>query len=157
MKNIFIVLGILCYCSNISFAADSDPVQMQLHKIYNECESGLSSEQAVDVIQGNIDDVKKEDKLRRCLKYKTLDVASSYLPDTELENFRNALDSMEEAASNIYKILIFCQDKEQTEWCQQRINDDMSLGKLLFEKELTSQTVRILTDTLNSKQGGYQF
>lgn len=157
MKNVVSIFLVMYFQFSISLAAENIPIHNQVQEIYNICNDNIPQVQTVNVRQGNIDDITRENKLRQCLKNKTIQIAASYLPETKLEDFRNALETLEKTGLTIYSLLIFCQDKEQPEWCRQRMNDEMSLGRLLLEKNLTAQIMHILTDVLNSKQGGYRF
>ena len=112
-----------------------DSARVQVEKYYTICENKEPIVQTEAVIKGNIKDVVRERKVRNCLKTKIIEIASSYLSDKELTKYKTSVDNLEKSLFEIYKTLIFCQDKSNTFWCEERYKDDMSLEKLRLEKK----------------------
>ena len=105
----------------------------------------------------NIEDVKNERKLRQCLKNKIIQISSTFIEKTELENLRDTIDNIEKDNKNLYRIIIFCQQNNDTSWCQENYDKDTSLGKLILEKSITSEIYRILEVILDAKNDGFRF
>ena len=85
-------------------------------------------------------------------KKEILKTTSQSLSKNNAADLKKALSDAEKALFNIYKILLFCQNNEDDNWCRERYKDDMSLEKLMLEKELTAQMKNILTSALEYQQ-----
>ena len=107
---------------------------------------------AAQPILGNIEDVKRERDIKNCIKKEILKTTSQSLSKNNAADLKKALSDAEKALFNIYKILLFCQNNEDDNWCRERYKDDMSLEKLMLEKELTAQMKNILTSALEYQQ-----
>ncbi|MBQ8677419.1 MAG: hypothetical protein IJ529_02985 [Alphaproteobacteria bacterium] len=153
MKRIYIILFSMFLAFDIQAKEIIKSAQSQAENYYTICATQASNVQTDAVIQGNIEDIMRERKIRECLKAKIIEVASSYISDKELIKYQASIDSLEKSLFGIYKTLIFCQDKSNNFWCEERFKDDMSLEKLSLEKKLTSYMLEILKQTIESKQG----
>lgn len=133
----------------------NDNISQSIEDIYQNCLNKFPLLTPSSVIQGNIEDVKRERNLRQCLKDKVLEIAKSSLSEKEFNNFISALNENEKSNSEIYRIIFFCKNDSESIWCKERYKDDMSLEKLMMEKNLTSQIMQIL-NLLIEKQGDYK-
>lgn len=145
MKRLILFLVLFLMNRGIAFA-ENNTADAQAALVYKQCAAKVPETTERDPIQGNIEDVKRERLIRSCLKEKVIKITSKSLPESEFIIFQKALSEMEEISFNVYKALIFCQGDEN--WCQERYQDDMSLEKLMLEKELTAQMKNILTSAL---------
>lgn len=155
MKKIVLILG-LCLVFSMPAQAD-DSVDSIAQNIYDECNSNILSVSETQVIKGNIEDVKRERSLRKCLKDKIVEISHVFMKKEEVNNFEESLNQLENTSFLLYKSLIFCGADSNDNWCDIRPNDDKSLGKLILEKQITAQIYHILQDIINAKQGGYNF
>ena len=125
--------------------------------IYENCEKEIHKIKAINSIDANIEDVKNERKLRQCLKNKIIQISSTFIEKKELENLKDAIDNIEKDNKNLYRIIIFCQQNNETSWCKENNDIDTSLGKLILEKSITSEMYRILEVILDAKNDGFRF
>lgn len=125
--------------------------------VYKYCEREIPEIKAINSIKANIEDVKNERKLRQCLKNKIIQISSTFIEKKELENLRDVIDNIEKNNKNLYRIIIFCQQNNDTSWCQENYDKDTSLGKLILEKSITSEIYRILEVILDAKNDGFRF
>ncbi len=112
---------------------------------------------AINSIDANIKDIKNERKLRQCLKNKIIQISSTFIEKKELENLKNTIDNIEKDNKNLYRIIIFCQQNNETSWCKENSDKDTSLGKLILEKSITSEMYRILEVILDAKNDSFSF
>ena len=125
--------------------------------IYENCEKEIHKIKTINSIDANIEDVKNERKLRQCLKNKIIQISSTFIEKKELENLKEAIDNIEKDNKNLYRIIIFCQQNNDTSWCKENNDKDTSLGKLILEKSITSEMYRILEVILDAKNDGFRF
>ena len=125
--------------------------------IYENCEKEIHKIKIINSIDANIEDVKNERKLRQCLKNKIIQISSTFIEKKELENLKEAIDNIEKDNKNLYRIIIFCQQNNDTSWCKEKNDKDTSLGKLILEKSITSEMYRILEVILDAKNDGFRF
>ena len=125
--------------------------------IYENCEKEIPEIKAINSIDANIKDVKNERKLRQCLKNKIIQISSTFIEKTEIENLKKNINNIEKDNQNLYRIIIFCQQNKDTSWCQENYSQDTSLGKLILEKSITSEIYRILEVILDAKNEGFRF
>ena len=125
--------------------------------IYENCEKEIHKIKTINSIDANIEDVKNERKLRQCLKNKIIQISSTFIEKKELENLKDAIDNIEKDNKNLYRIIIFCQQNNETSWCKENYDKDTSLGKLILEKSITSEMYRILEVILDAKNDGFRF
>ena len=151
-KVVYLILFSMFLWAETSAAENADQAQSLAEEYYTTCEAQAPVVETSAVIQGNIEDVKRERKIRKCLKAKISDVASSYLSDKALTEYQTAIDDFEKSLFSIYRVLIFCKNKTDVLWCEERYKDDMSLEKLSLEKNLTSHMLKFLKQTIKSKQ-----
>lgn len=152
-KAVYLVLFSIFLGAEVPAAENADQARSLAERYYTACVAQAPTVETSAVIQGNIEDVKRERKIRECLKAKIIDVASSYLSDKALTEYQTAIDDSEKSLFATYRVLIFCKDKTDVLWCEERYKDDMSLEKLSLEKHLTSHMLKILEQTIKSKQG----
>ena len=93
----------------------------------------------------------------QCLKNKIIQISSTIIEKTELENLRDAIDNVEKDNKNLYRIIIFCKKNDDTSWCKENYDKDTSLGKLILEKSITSEIYHILEVILDAKNDGFRF
>ena len=155
MKKFVWILGMLL--SLCASAQADDDVSSTAQSIYNECNKNIPLITETLVIKGNIEDVKRERALRKCLKDKIIEISQLFMKKNEIKNFEKSLNQLEDVSFSLYKSLIFCRDDNDDSWCNARPYDDKSLGKLMLEKQITAQMYNILKDTIEAKQGGYIF
>ena len=129
----------------------------QAEDIYNTCLQNTPSVQENDVLSGNIKDVVFERQFRKCLKNQAVLLASTFLREDEAKEFDKSLTTLETATFDVYKSLIFCSKNSDDFSCHNKFKEDTSLGKLLLEKQLTTQVYQILKDILNAQQGQFEF
>jgi len=158
MKKILfsLILAVGMYYPAVVMAQKLSPEQ-QAEKIYSACEEQIPEVTEKQVIKGNIADVLRERQLRQCIKDKTVEIAASFMAADELDNFRQQLDKLEKTFFDVYRLLIFCRDDGDENWCKQFYQEDSSLGKLLLEKNINAHIMRLLAVTIDTKQGGMVF
>lgn len=155
MKKTVLILGMI-----LSFGANvwaDDDISGTAQSIYNECDKNIPLITETLVIKGNVEDVKREQVLRKCLKDKIIEISQLFMKKKEIKNFEKSLNQLEDVSFSLYKSLIFCRDDNDDNWCTARPYDDKSLGKLMLEKQITAQMYNILQNTIEAKQGGYNF
>ena len=142
-------------CKNEKVGFDFGDISGTAQSIYNECDKSIPLITETLVINGNFEDVKLEQELRKCLKDKIIEISQLFMK--KIRNFEQSLNQLENTSFLLYKSLFFCNDDNDDSWCDIRLYDDISLGKLMLEKQITTQMYNILKDTINAKQGGYVF
>ena len=152
MKKLFLFLA--CFIINIENVRADEPLSAEEQSvlIYEKCAAQASKTTAAQPILGNIEDVKRERDIKNCIKKEILKTTSQSHSKNNAADLKKALSDAEKALFNIYKILLFCQNNEDDNWCRERYKDDMSLEKLMLEKELTAQMKNILTSALEYQQ-----
>lgn len=128
-------------------------VQQQAKIIYNECNNSIAVVEEKDVIAGNVADVKRVRLIRKCIKDNIFKQASAVLQASQLEKFKQFVNTYENTLTEMYKDLFFCTDYQDEFWCQERADDDMSLAKLVQENKLTDEMYKLLIDVLDAKEG----
>ncbi len=156
IKAIFIISN--CFVANC-FALDdiAETVQTTAENVYNKCSEMATHDYNSSVLQGNIEDVANERKKQECLKEYIFEFAKKNLKTSELQNFKSVLNESIRATSSVYKTLIFCRNDIDEIWCQDGYKKDTSLGKLLQEKAVTAELMKILTSLIESTKGGLDF
>lgn len=119
-KIVYLILFSMFLWAETSAAENADQAQSLAEEYYTTCEAQAPVVETSAVIQGNIEDVKRERKSRKCLKAKISDVASSYLSDKALTEYQTAIDDFEKSVFSIYRVLIFCKNKTDVLWCEER-------------------------------------
>lgn len=145
----------LALADNISHSGHD--TQQQAELIYNRCNDNILSVSEESVIAANIADVNRSRLIRKCIKDNIFEQISFFLQSSELESFKQSVNSYENTLSEIYKDLFFCTDHQDEFWCQDRSEDDMSLSKLIFENKLTDEMYLLLIDILDAKNGNLVF
>jgi len=125
--------------------------------IYENCEKTINKTNIQNSVKANIEDVKNERKLRQCLKNKIIQISTTFIEKTEIENLKKTINNIEKDNQNLYRIIIFCQQNNETSWCKENNDKDTSLGKLILEKSITSEIYRILEVILDAKNDGFRF
>ena len=154
MKKFLIFFSFL-FAVNITNAQTTNTLTAQ--SIYENCEKTINKTNIQNSIKANIEDVKNERKLRQCLKNKIIQISSTFIEKTEIENLKKTINNIEKDNQNLYRIIIFCQQNKDTSWCQENYSQDTSLGKLILEKSITSEIYRILEVILDAKNEGFRF
>ena len=163
MKNllkIFMILGLAPIFFASSAFADTNiakAAQNEAEKVYEECNNTIAHKYNNSVMQGNIDDVENERKIQQCLRKFLFKIAEKNIRAYELQKFEVAVNKAIESTSSIYQVLIFCRNDTDAIWCQDGYKNDTSLGKLLQEKAVTSEYLKILTSLIESAKGGLDF
>lgn len=150
-----ILLTLLGCLVAFSAVAEEDIFERKAAQIYDMCDASLSQVYKKEVLLGNIADVNREQQLRQCLKNETIKIATTIIRKEKIESFNKALDGLESNAFSIYQAILFCGKNSNDEWCNQYYKDDTSLDKLMLEKSITSQVMKVLTDLLEIKAGGF--
>ena len=152
---LFILFSSFLFAVNITNAQTTN--SLTTRSIYENCEKTINKTNIQNSIKANIEDVKNERKLRQCLKNKIIQISSTFIEKTEIENIKETIDNIEKDNQNLYRIIIFCQQNKDTSWCQENYSLDTSLGKLILEKSITSEIYRILEVILDAKNDGFRF
>ena len=152
---LFILFFSFLFAVNITNAQTTN--SLTTRSIYENCEKTINKTNIQNSIKANIEDVKNERKLRQCLKNKIIQISSTFIEKTEIENIKETIDNIEKDNQNLYRIIIFCQQNKDTSWCQENYSQDTSLGKLILEKSITSEIYRILEVILDAKNEGFRF
>lgn len=152
---LFILFFSFLFAVNITNAQTTN--SLTTRSIYENCEKTINKTNIQNSIKANIEDVKNERKLRQCLKNKIIQISSTFIEKTEIENIKETIDNIEKDNQNLYRIIIFCQQNKDTSWCQENYSLDTSLGKLILEKSITSEMYRILEVILDAKNDGFRF
>ena len=152
---LFILFFSFLFAVNITNAQTTN--SLTTRSIYENCEKTINKTNIQNSIKANIEDVKNERKLRQCLKNKIIQISSTFIEKTEIENIKETIDNIEKDNQNLYRIIIFCQQNKDTSWCQENYSPDTSLGKLILEKSITSEMYRILEVILDAKNDGFRF
>lgn len=150
MQYAFVIL--LGFFLSLATANAEEAAEGYARAVYEKCEKQIPLATALEPILGNIEDVRRERLIRSCLKEEVLNIISKNLSKNEFINFNNALSEMEKVSFSVYKTLIFCLNNKDDSWCEERYKDDMSLEKLMLEKELTAQMKNILTSVFEYQQ-----
>ena len=157
MKKFLLSLVILLIMTNQVLASEvkfqEKNVQRQAENIYNECNNRIAAVEEKDVIAGNIADVKRVRLIRKCIKDNIFKQASTVLQASQLDSFKQSVNTYENNLSEMYKDLFFCTDYQDEFWCQERADDDMSLAKLVLENKLTDKMYKLLIEVLDAKDG----
>lgn len=157
MKKFLLSLVILLIMTNQVLASEvkfqEKNVQRQAENIYNECNNSIAAVEEKDVIAGNIADVKRVRLIRKCIKDNIFKQASAVLQVSQLDSFKQSVNTYENNLSEMYKDLFFCTDYQDEFWCQERADDDMSLAKLVLENKLTDEMYKLLIEVLDAKDG----
>lgn len=161
MKKFLLSLLILLIMTNQVWAGEvknqKKNVQQQAEIIYNECNNSITAVEKKDVIAGNVADVKRVRLIRKCIKDNIFKQASAVLQASQLEKFKQFVNTYENTLTEMYKDLFFCTDYQDEFWCQERADDDMSLAKLVLENKLTDEMYKLLIDVLDAKEGNLIF
>ena len=152
MKKILLALLLSLIFANDTLAMSD--AQEQAQHIYNQCSNQIQMSQEDKVISGNMADVKRIRQIRHCLKKNIINIAATVLQKNELSNFEQAVEANERTIFNIYKLLFFCNLNMSEDWCKRRVYDDMSLEKLMLERELEGHTYNLLIKVLETQKGG---
>lgn len=157
MKNFLLSLVMLLIMTNQVWSGEvksqQNNGQQQAEIIYNECNNSIAVVEEKDVIAGNIADVKRARLIRKCIKDNIFKQASAVLQASQLDSFKQSVNTYENTLAEIYQDLFFCTDYQDEFWCQERTDDDMSLAKLVLENKLTDEMYKLLTDVLDAKEG----
>ena len=157
MKKFLLSMLILLIMTNQVWAGEvknqKKNVQQQAEIIYNECNNSITAVEEKDVIAGNVADVKRARLIRKCIKDSIFKQASTVLQASQLDSFKQSVNTYENTLAEIYQDLFFCTDYQDEFWCQERTDDDMSLAKLVLENKLTDEMYKLLTDVLDAKEG----
>lgn len=161
MKKFLLSMLILLIMTNQVWAGEvknqKKNVQQQAEIIYNECNNSITAVEEKDVIAGNVADVKRVRLIRKCIKDNIFKQASAVLQASQLEKFKQFVNTYENTLTEMYKDLFFCTDYQDEFWCQERADDDMSLAKLVQENKLTDEMYKLLIDVLDAKEGNLIF
>lgn len=161
MKKFLLSLLILLIMTNQVWAGEvknqQKNMQQQAEIIYNECNNSITAVEEKDVIAGNVADVKRVRLIRKCIKDNIFKQASAVLQASQLEKFKQFVNTYENTLTEMYKDLFFCTDYQDEFWCQERAEDDMSLAKLVLENKLTDEMYKLLIDVLDAKEGNLIF
>lgn len=161
MKKFLLSMLILLIMTNQVWAGEvknqKKNVQQQAEIIYNECNNSITAVEEKDVIAGNVADVKRVRLIRKCIKDNIFKPASAVLQASQLEKFKQFVNTYENTLTEMYKDLFFCTDYQDEFWCQERADDDMSLAKLVLENKLTDEMYKLLIDVLDAKEGNLIF
>ncbi len=161
MKKFLLSMLILLIMTNQVWAGEvknqKKNVQQQAEIIYNECNNSITAVEEKDVIAGNVADVKRVRLIRKCIKDNIFKQASAVLQASQLDSFKQFVNTYENTLTEMYKDLFFCTDYQDEFWCQERADDDMSLAKLVQENKLTDEMYKLLIDVLDAKEGNLIF
>ena len=152
MKKIFLLLSLVVTLTTHVQAEENISADKKSTLIYEKCVLQAPEATAVQPILGNIEDIARERSIRNCLKKDIMENASKSLSKNSITDLEVALSNAEKSLFDVYKALIFCQNNEDNTWCNERYKDDMSLEKLMLEKELTSLMKNILTAVFEYQQ-----
>lgn len=83
MKKTVLILGMI-----LSFGANvwaDDDISGTAQSIYNECDKNIPLITETLVIKGNVEDVKREQVLRKCLKDKIVEISQLFMKKKKLK------------------------------------------------------------------------
>ncbi len=160
MKKILCLLAIFFMTSSVHAEENLTPqklAEQQAKKIYEDCEQKIPLVNEDNVISGNIADVERVRKIKKCIKNNILKQVQDYLRSDEVDNFTKNIETDEKARFNLYKSLYFCSESSDEFECKNQYKNDTSLEKLILEHRLKGDMYNLLVDVLEAKNGGFNF
>ena len=109
MKNFLLSLVMFLVMSNQVWSGEvksqQNNGQQQAEIIYNECNNIIAAVEEKDVIAGNVADVKRVRLIRKCIKDNIFKQASTVLQASQLDSFKQSVNTYENTLAEIYQDL----------------------------------------------------